>query len=182
MSVIRKLAGFTAALVMAALLFGAVASTANAQTSFFVAYGTGLSDGDTVEVFANGVSCGTITADADGTWVGQVGTDGAEASDCAAVAGDELTFTLNGEATTATETYANGGTPADAANGISLLVDMDMDAGGQVSPPDLGNAGLIPSSSAGSSLWLMLALGALLVTFVAGARTAVARGTGSRSR
>ena len=180
MSVIRKLAGFTAALVMAALLFGAVASTANAQTSFFVAYGTGLSDGDTVEVFANGVSCGTITADADGTWVGQVGTDGAEASDCAAVAGDELTFTLNGEATTATETYANGGTPTDAANGISLIVDMD--AGGQVEPPETGNAGLIPSSSAGSSLWLMLALGALLVTFVAGARTAVARGTGSRSR
>ncbi len=180
MSVIRKLAGFTAALVMAALLFGAVASTANAQTSFFVAYGTGLSAGDTVEVFAAGVSCGTITADADGTWVGQVGTDGADASDCAAVAGDELTFTLNGEATTATETYANGGTPADAANGISLVVDQD--AGGQVAPPDLGNAGLVPSSSAGSSLWLMLALGALLVTFVAGARTAVARGTGSRSR
>ena len=182
MSVIRKLAGFTAALVMAALLFGAVASTANAQTSFFVAYGTGLSDGDTVEVFAAGVSCGTITADADGTWVGQVGTDGTDASDCNAVAGDELTFTLNGEATTASETYSNGGTPADAANGISLIVDMDMDAGGQVSPPDLGNAGLVSSSSAGSSLWLMLALGALLVTFVAGARTAVARGTGGRSR
>lgn len=177
MSLIRKLAGITAALVVATLLFGAVTSTAQAQTSFFVAYGTGLSDGDTVEVFANGVSCGTITADADGTWVGQVGTDGSDASDCNAVAGDELTFTLNGEATTASETYANGGTPADAANGIALVVDMDTgggDAGGQVSPPDTGNAGLV-SSTASSSLWLMLALGALFVTLVTGVRTVTGR-------
>lgn len=175
MSLIRKLAGFTAALVVATLLFGAVTSTVHAQTSFFVAYGTGLSDGDTVEVFANGVSCGTITADADGTWVGQVGTDGADASDCAAVAGDELTFSLNGEATTASETYSNGGTPADAANGIALTLGGD--SGGQVSPPppDTGNAGFASSTSAGSSLWLMLALGAVLVTLVAGVRTATGR-------
>ncbi len=179
MSLIRKLAGFTAALVVATLLFGAVTSTAQAQTSFFVAYGTGLSAGDTVEVFANGVSCGTITADADGTWVGQVGTDGADASDCNAVAGDELTFNLNGEATTASETYSNGGTPADAANGITL--ELGGDGAGQVAPPDTGNAGLV-STTASSSIWLALALGALLVTLVAGARTAVSRGTESRSR
>lgn len=176
MSLIRKLAGITAALVVATLLFGAVTSTAHAQTSFFVAYGTGLSDGDTIEVFAEGVSCGTITADADGTWVGQVGSDGADASDCAAVAGDELTFELNGEAANETETYSNGGTPADAANGISLTLAAGGDAGGQVAPPDTGNAGIASSTSGGSSLWLVLALGALFVTLVAGARTAVSRG------
>ncbi len=171
MSLIRKLAGFTAALVVATLLFGAVTSTVQAQTSFFVAYGTGLSSGDVVEIFAEGTSCGTTTVLAGGEWIINVGTDG-DASDCSAVTGDELTFTVNGEATTATETYSNGGTPTDAANGIALIVDMD--AGGQVGPPDTGNAGLV-STTASSSLWLALALGALLVTMVAGARTATSR-------
>lgn len=93
-----------------------------ARTSFMTVYGTGLSPGDVVGVYAAGAHCGDIDADANGNWVGQVGPDGADSSSCDAVAGDMLTFKLNGAATNATETYANGGTPSDAANGISLTL------------------------------------------------------------
>lgn len=96
-----------------------------ARTSFFVAYGTGLSAGDVVGVYAAGEHCGDITADKDGNWVGQVGPDGADASECDAVAGDQLTFTLNGEPTNETETFSSGGFPADARTGISLTLATD---------------------------------------------------------
>lgn len=90
------------------------------KASFFIAYGTGLSVGDVVGVYIAGKYCGDIVASEDGSWVGQVGPDGADASACDAADGDELAFTLNGKPTNETETYSTGGLPADVANGISL--------------------------------------------------------------
>lgn len=167
MSLIRKMTGLGSGIALAALVFGALAATASAQEPPFTAYGQGLEQGDTVAASVGGEECGSTTADADGNWILQIsGSD-----PCSPQAGDEITFTLNGDATTATETFQAGGAPADVANGIDLEVDDD---GGAAPPPsETGNAGLLGSNA--TSPLLAIALGVLAITFVAGARKATSR-------
>ena len=64
MSFLQKMVAPVAALALAMLLFGAVATAAHAQVPPFTAYGSGLKAGDKVEAFDGGKSCGTATADA----------------------------------------------------------------------------------------------------------------------
>ena len=145
-------------------LSAAFATTTNAQGPPATMYGT-ASAGDEIGAWVGGTECGTATAGSDGFWQMQIGED----APCSPGDGDEFSFTLNGEATEETETWASGGAPADVANGVSLTVSM----GGDVMAPDTGNAGLLTQSS-GASPWLALALGALALGALAGTR-AVAR-------
>ncbi len=152
-------------------LSAAFASTTNAQGPPATMYGSQSPAADHVghifEAFIGGVSCGTAAVDSDGFWMMQIGEDAA----CSPSDGDEISFTHNGDALEATETWASGGAPADVANGVSDTLGMG-DAGG-VTVPDTGNAGLLTQSS-GTSPWLALALGALALGALAGTR-AVAR-------
>lgn len=169
MSVLRKMAAPFAALAVAALLFGAYATTADAQVPPFTAYGSGLTAGDTVEAWANGMSCGSATVDADGNWLLQIGSD----APCAPAEGDELTFTLNGEATAAAEIFKAGGAPSDVAGGITLVPITGDTDGETPAPADTGNAGFLTENSTG--LASMLALGAFALLAVGGARAATRR-------
>ena len=69
MSVLQKMVAPVAALALAMLLFGAVATAAHAQVPPFTAYGSGLRAGDKVEAFDGAKSCGTATADGNGNRV-----------------------------------------------------------------------------------------------------------------
>ncbi len=162
--------GFLTVLVaVAALGLGlALASTVHAQNPPFTAYGAGLTDGDSVEAFADGNSCGTTTADSSGEWVLIINE-----GDCDGGAADGATvsFYLNGSAANETETWSAGGAPADAVNGISLTA---ASGGGVVIPPDTGSAGIV-STSGGAASWLALALGAFALASVGVARTATRR-------
>lgn len=172
MTLIRKMAAPAAAFAVAALLFGALATSAQAQTPPFSAYGIGQTPGAVVEAFVGGNSCGTATADADGNWLLEIAAD----APCTPAAGDEISFTLDGAAVTETATWSAGGVPADVANGISLTPSGDGGSGdggsgdGGTTPPpaDTGNAGLAATS--GSSLLLVLALMGLATALVGGAR------------
>lgn len=171
MALIRKMAALGTAMALTAILFGAFSASVNAQTPPFTAYGTGLDAGDEVTAIVDGADCGSATADADGNWLIYVEASG----DCAPTDGDEISFTLNGEATNETATYSAGGAPADVANGISLtLADDDGDDNGETpTPAPTGNAGLLGST--GTSMALVLALGVLAAALVAGGRTATRR-------
>ncbi len=171
MALIRKMAALGTAMAVAAVLFGAFAASANAQTPPFTAYGTGLTAGDVVTATIGGDACGEATVDADGNWLIYVEAGG----DCAPVAGDEINFAINGEAANETATYSAGGAPADVANGISLTL-ADGGDGGETpapGPSDTGNAGLLGST--GTSMALVLALGVFAAAMVAGGRTATRR-------
>ena len=163
MSLIRKMAAPLAALTVATLLFGAYVTSANAQVPPFTAYGTGQTAGDTVEAWVGGASCGSATVDADGNWLLQIGSDAA----CAPADGDAISFTLNGAATDAAETYKAGGAPADVAAGITLTAS---EAPAAPAPAETGNAGLFGGNSTGIAS--MLALGAFALLAVGGARVA----------
>ncbi len=173
MALIRKMAALGTAMAVAAVLFGAFAASANAQTPPFTAYGTGLTAGDTVTASIDGNACGEATVDADGNWLIYVEAGG----DCAPVDGDTINFAINGEAAAETATYTPGGAPADVANGIDLTVDADGgddgDDGAAPDPSDTGNAGLLGST--GTSMALVLALGVFAAAMVAGGRTATRR-------
>src|SRR5258708_21005240 len=93
----RALVSLTAAV----LLFGALATAANAQVPPFSVYGSGLKAGDKVEAFDGKVSCGSVTADASGNWLMRIAAN----APCTPQGGDKITFTLNGAATSAVETY-----------------------------------------------------------------------------
>ena len=112
--------GLVAALF--ALLLGSLAvgsQTAHAQGPDSAQYyGTGLAAGDTVSASVDGVECGSTTADADGNWLLVV----AAGDPCGPDEGDTVNFSVNGEVAEQTESWTGGGTPADAANGISLTV------------------------------------------------------------
>lgn len=86
------------------------------QSAPFSAYGSDACAGSTVESFVDGVSCGSAVADEDGRWLMQIG----DGSACAPQSGDTITFTLDGRATSATETYAPGGAPKNVAEGVQL--------------------------------------------------------------
>jgi hypothetical protein len=75
--------------------------------------------GDEVAATIDGVSCGdSVTAAADGLWILDLDSDAA----CRPSEGDEVRFTLNGAPTNETETYAAGGSSADAINGTTLTL------------------------------------------------------------
>lgn len=172
MALIRKMAALGGAMAVAAVLFGAFAASANAQTPPFTAYGVGQTAGDTVTASIDGNACGEATVDADGNWLIYVEAGG----DCAPVDGDTIAFAVNGEAAAETATYSAGGAPADVANGIDLTVDGTGggdDEGETPTPSDTGNAGLLGST--GTSMALVLALGVFAAAMVAGGRTATRR-------
>ena len=176
------------ALLIGPMLFGA--SSALAQGAPANYYGGGLAEGDVVTASVDGAECGSATADADGGWAIVIGA----ANDCGAVDGSTVNFAVNGEAAEQSVVYAAGGTPDDVANGISLTIAEVMppeepveeeepvmvdpveeeDEGTMVPPsPDTGNAGLVTQS--GTSALAVLALGALALAGVAGARTVTGR-------
>lgn len=169
MNLIRKMAAPAAALAVAALLFGAYATAAHAQVPPFTAYGQGLSEGDVVEASVGGTSCGTATADADGNWLLQIASD----APCTPADGDEISFTLNGSATDAVETWNAGGAPADVAGGIVLSASDGGDGGDGDTPPpaDTGTAGFA-AADGGSASFALLALAGLTALVVGGARAA----------
>jgi len=75
--------------------------------------------GDQVGATIDGASCGdAVTAADDGLWILDLNSDAA----CRPSVGDEVSFTLNGAPTNETETYAAGGSSADAINGTTLTL------------------------------------------------------------
>ena len=165
MTLLKKMSGLGIALAAAALLFSSLATTVTAQTPPFVAYGTGATSGDAIDVLVGGASAGTATADADGNW-GPVNVDGAS--------GDAITFTVNGTDAEQSATWSSGGTPSDVAAGFVLTVaaaasEAAPAAPAAPAPSDTGNAGLVAT---GSSSALMLLIVAFAASTVAGARFA----------
>ena len=163
MALIRKFALVGAAAAAALMLMGTVAlSTASAQAALpYKAYGSGLTTVKTVEAFKGTTSVGTATVAA-GNWSIDIQPGGA-----ANVAnGDKITFTIDGKAAAESVTFQGGQFPAPP--GLALTVA----AGGGTTPAPAptGNAGLLGSTS--TSMALVLVLGAIAATMVAGARTA----------
>jgi hypothetical protein len=105
-----------AAAFMAVALLGRPGEAA-AQAEPFTAYGTGLGPGQVVRAFVDGELCATAVADAQGQWLMQISSS----APCRPSSGDVLSFTLDGQATTATEVWTPGGAPADVAGGIALV-------------------------------------------------------------
>jgi hypothetical protein len=79
-------------------------------------YGSGLSDGDRVQVLDGAKSCGSTTADRNGQWIIWI----AAAAPCKPAQGDHLTFMLNGTPMGAEEVFKVGGAPAKVATGVDL--------------------------------------------------------------
>ena len=173
MSFLQKMVAPVAALALAMLLFGAVATAAHAQVPPFTADGSGLKAGDKVESFDGTKSCGTATADANGNWILQIASN----APCNPAANDTLTFTLNGAPTSASETYKAGGAPKDVARGITLTVTggvpTPVPTTGVPAPAKTGDAGLLTGRSTGIAT--LLALGAFALIAVGGARAATRR-------
>lgn len=167
MTLLRKTLALGAAFAVAVSLFGALSTTAYAQTSPpFTAYGTGASDGDEIGIWAGSTQCTTATADASGNW-GPVQV-GETLGDCSFSDGDTISFSLNGDLADQSETWAAGGAPADVAAGTVLTA-----SGGGVTPPtpgDNGNAGF--AMDAGTSSIAALILAAMAMMVVAGGRAA----------
>src|SRR5437762_2414773 len=112
MSFLWKLLAPIAAQLIAMFLFGA---DAQAQVPPFTAYGSLLKAGDKIEAFDGTRSCGTATADSNGNWILQISSS----APCNPATGDKITFTLNGAATSASETYKPGGAPK---KGVTLTL------------------------------------------------------------
>lgn len=168
MAFIRKMTALGTALAIAAVLFGAFSASASAQAIPFTAYGSGLTAGDTVGAWVGGVVCGETTVDADGNWVLQISST----DPCAPTDGSEIAFSINGVTANGTATFAEGGTPADVAVGITLTAGAAA-AAAAPAPAETGNAGLLGST--GTSMALVLALGVFAAAMVAGGRTATRR-------
>jgi len=116
MNFLRKILAPIAALLVAMFLFGAYATDAQAQLPPFTAYGSGVNANDKIEAFDGKKSCGTAKADWKGNWLLQI----SRSAPCEPATGDTITFTLNGAATSASETYKPGGAPKDVAKGVTL--------------------------------------------------------------
>ena len=157
-------AAVAAVLVGTALLSGATAQAQNPPATY---YGVATT-GDEISASINGVTCETVTADANGEWVIVIQENGCDGS---AVAGATVQLWLNGEVADQSETWEAGGAPADLVNGISLTVT---GGGGGVTPPDTGNAGFALDQG-GASPWLALSLGLFALAGVAGLRLATRR-------
>ncbi len=164
MAFMKKAMGIGTAFAVAAVLFASFAASASAQTPPFTAYGTGLTAGSVVTAWIGDTACGEATVDADGNWLIYVQAGG----DCAPVDGDTISFQVDGAAQNETATYSAGGAPADVATGITLTAAA---GGGEApTPAPTGNGGLVGTT--GTSMALVLALGAFAAAMVAGARTA----------
>jgi hypothetical protein len=170
MTFLRKTLALGAAFAVAVSLFGAFATTASAQTVPFTAYGTGATAGDEIGIWtvvdgAPGTLCTSVVADADGNW-GPVQV-GDTLGDCTFADGDVIAFSLNGDVADQSETWSNGGAPADVATGTVLSVT---GGGGVVVPGDTGNGGFAVDAGTGSIAMLLLA--AMAAVAVAGGRVA----------
>lgn len=163
---LSSVAGLLAVAFMTAAIF---ASTAHAQNPPATMYGT-TTAGAKVEALIGGKVCQTVTAGADGFWQMQI----SEGGTCGAADGAAISFTLNGAACTATETWKAGGAPKVVATGASLTAATCTGAAAGVTPPKTGNAGLLPSGGA-SSPWFALMLGAFALAGLAGARAMTGR-------
>ena len=169
MTLIRKFALVGGAAVAALMLMSAIAvTTASAQAALpYKAYGAGLKAGQVVEAWNNTVSVrtgratsvGKATANASGQW-------SIDIQPTAAANGDVISFKIDGAAAAQTVTFQSGQFPAPP--GIALTAAPAAPAA--PAPARTGNAGL--AGSTGASMALVLALGVIAATFVAGARTA----------
>lgn len=144
------------ALLAAALTFG-VAAGAGAQDLSARYHGGGLWPGDTVAALNGDEECATATVDASGFWSLRVGAD-------CAVAGDEISFTVNGYLANQTVVWRAGGAPPDVANGITLIVTPAVGV--------QGSAGLLDQSPGSALAVLVLSLLAVATTVTARATTA----------
>ena len=83
-------------------------------------YGFGLDPGDVVASLNTRTGCEVLceqaVVDSDGLWVLRIAGDNV----CGVREGDVIEFTVNGQPTAPTETWAPGGVPTDAAQGITL--------------------------------------------------------------
>ena len=116
MNFLWKMLAPIAAQLVAMFLFGIYATTVHAQMPPFTAYGSGLKADDKIEAFDGKYSCGTARADSNGNWILRI----SRSSPCDPATGDTITFTLNGAATSASETYKPGGAPKDVTKGVTL--------------------------------------------------------------
>jgi hypothetical protein len=167
MTFLRKTLALSAAFAVAVSLFGALVTTASAQSVPFTAYGTGATAGDEIGIWSGTTLCTTATADADGNWgpVQVAETTG----DCSFADGDTISFSLNGDVADQTETWAAGGAPADVATGTVLTVT---GGGTTPTPGDTGNAGF---ADAGTGALAALVLAAMAAVAIAGGRVATRR-------
>ena len=92
-------------------------SSAHAQNPPAVLYGPGV-PGDRVEALIGSRICGATTVATDGYWLLVVPEGGA----CGAKDGDTVAFRVNGQSASPTATWKAGGTPADQARGVVLIV------------------------------------------------------------
>jgi hypothetical protein len=162
----------------------AVGSTTYAQGPPHRVYGTGQTAGDTITVSIGGVECGELTADSSGNW-GPLDIESSNA--CAPASGSVINFAVNGEAATEAGAWASGGSPP--SDGFSAATGYGAAGGGLTvaaaaaaaapaataapapAPPATGNAGM--ATAAGSSLWLVLGMGALALGLLAAGRTVI---------
>ena len=152
------------------LLAGATTSHAQPVPPF-LAYGVGATEGDTVAATVGGTDCGSTTVNAAGEWSIQI----SPTAPCVVAEGDTIDFWLNGDAVTETATYSSGNSVSGeypAATGVPLTVAADA-APATPAPADTGSAGLATETS--TSLWFALALGALALATLAGARVSTGR-------
>ena len=163
---LSSVAGLLAVAFMTATLF---ASTAHAQNPPATMYGTTTANAS-VQALVGGRVCQTVTAGGDGFWQMQI----PEGGTCGAADGATITFNLNSAGCSATETWKAGGAPKTVATGVALTAATCTGAGGAVTPPKTGNAGLLPSGGA-SSPWFALMLGAFALAGLAGARAMTGR-------
>ncbi len=176
--------GLVAAAAALMLTLGlASAGSASAQVLPAVLYGKGLTAGQTVAASIGGKQCGTATVNAAGEWTMQIATDNA----CGPTAGAAISFTVNGQAATASPaaTWNSGGTPSDIANGYKLTVSQATatatatasatatattaaTATATPAPPKTGNAGLLGTDGGNGGTWLLLGFAAVAGAAVAG--------------
>ena len=170
MSIMRKVGGLGAVLAIALGLLVASVSAVSAQGPF-TAYGIGHHDGDVIEASIGGVACASTTVDSDGNGILQIDSSAA----CGPSEGDTISFSHNGDSAEETAEWTAGGTPAtsgyDPDVGISLTIGSSSGGGDAPGPSDTGNAGIATTQGATSPV-LVLLLGALAATMVAGARVA----------
>ncbi len=167
------------AALLAAAAVAVAAQPAGAQTSApFTAYGTGLTPGATVEARIDSKVCGDTEVDADGNWLLYIVSGGP----CTPVAGNTITFRVDGKPAEGTATFSIGGAPADVANGITLVVSESTLAGGTFNAPIArglnlamfsgGNVeGAIEAAPNATSFWI--SVGGGLVGYRVGAPTFV---------
>ncbi len=116
---IRPVAGLGIALAAAAILFGAFAASASAQTAPYTAYGINQKAGATIAANIAGRSCGAgAVVSAAGNWLISIPATAA----CAPNERDVVSFTIDGVPTEQTITWTAGGAPANPAVGIGLTV------------------------------------------------------------